>query len=283
MELQSRPDLSDVEQRLRETDGIAFTHEAVLRTVDGVSFDYSECKDALLAFQLSASFVLGRFTCPALGVGIDATGRRVWQEWSPRMVGPLNSTSSWWANARGDFGEPVRLMGESFLASARKTAVQHTVYSYLVASDSHFVEQRIAMAFSALERLSWQIYVIEGGVDAEKFDGKSAHQRLRKLLGLCQVPTSVPDHLPVLREFARDASKDVAWALAEVRNRIVHPKDPTDIYGRPGLIVETWQFLLYILDLVILRWINYRGVMRNRSVLGGWARKGDLVPWAAQE
>jgi hypothetical protein len=99
-------------------------------------------------------------------------------------------------------------------------------------------------------------------------------------LNRCQIPLVAPSYLATLSDFAKESNRDVAWAVAEVRNRIIHPKHPEDLYDRSGLITETWLFLLYFLDMVILRWIEYSGEYANRSIVKRWVGEVQVVPWA---
>lgn len=281
LEIHERPDLSHIVRQLKDSEGVDVTHVAELKRRDGNSFTYSECADALLAFQLAASFCVGHFACPSLAEGIDETGQAVWREWIAKMVGPLSSSFTWWHWAAGEISEPVRLVVESFLNPLRRTAVQFTIQSYLACCSGGFVEQRVSTAFSAIERLSWQISVIEGGADPDRHDRKTAAQKIRALLTACNAPLTVPHHLPKLSNFARTNSLDAAQALAAVRNKIIHPKAPEDLYETPGLVAEAWLLALHFLDLFTLYWLGYEDKIANRSILNRWAGDVEPVPWSS--
>jgi hypothetical protein len=87
MAVDARPDLGAVIETLKNTGKYAVTHLAVLRRLDTRPFTAEECEPVLTAYQLASSFVLGRFTCPALAEARDDDGRLVWREWGGPSCG----------------------------------------------------------------------------------------------------------------------------------------------------------------------------------------------------
>jgi hypothetical protein len=89
MAVDARPDLRAVIETLKKTGKYAVTHLAVLHRIDKRPFTAEEGEPILRAYQLASSFVLGRFTCPALAEARDESGRLVWREWGPHL--PIHS------------------------------------------------------------------------------------------------------------------------------------------------------------------------------------------------
>jgi hypothetical protein len=94
MAVDARPDLRAVIETLKSTGKYAVTHLAVLNRLDTRPFTAEECEPVLTAYQLASSFVLGRFTCPALAEARDESGRLVWREWGAPLADPLGGVDA---------------------------------------------------------------------------------------------------------------------------------------------------------------------------------------------
>jgi hypothetical protein len=281
MAVDARPDLHPVVKALRTTGKYAVTHLAVLHRVDARPFTAEECEPVLTAYQLASSFVLGRFTCPALAEARDDRGRLVWREWGARLADPLGGVTAWWNRAAAPMADPVRLLGERLLDPKRGRVARHLAQSYVASNRRGFVEQRITTAFAALELLSWQRAVLEGGADPVKHEKKKgADWRLRAMLTNAKVPiASVPAHLSALKAFASDEGLgDAPKVVAEVRHRITHPKALEDLYERDRLLTEAWLLTVRYLELLILHWVGYTGRVVDRTKRE--LLQVDAVPWA---
>jgi hypothetical protein len=152
--------------------------------------------------------------------------------------------------------------------------------AYVASNRGGFVEQRITVAFAALELLSWQRAVLEGSADPVKHENKKAAWRLRAMLKAAKIPISpIPAHLPALKAFAKkEGHSDAPQAVAEVRHRLTHPKVLDDLYDREHLLTEAWWLTVRYLELLILHWVGYTGGVVDRTKRG-WPQV-DTVPWA---
>jgi hypothetical protein len=208
MAVDARPDLRAVIETLKSTGNYAVTHLAVLNRLDTRPFTAEECEPVLTAYQLASSFVLGRFTCPALAEARDDRGRLVWREWGARLADPLSGVTAWWTPAAAPMADPVRLLGERLLDPTRGRVARHLAQSYVTSNRGGFVEQRITIAFAALELLAWQRAVLKGSADPDMHEKKGADQRLRAMLTSAKVPIApVPAHLAALKAFAHGFDK----------------------------------------------------------------------------
>jgi hypothetical protein len=280
MAVDARPDLGTVIETLKETRKYAVTHLAVLHRIDTRPFTAEECQSALRAYQLASSFVLGRFTCPALAEARDDNGRLVWREWGAPLADPLDGVDAWWNATAAPIADPMHLLGERFLDPTRGRVARHLAQSYVASNRGGFVEQRITIAFAALELLSWQRAVLEGSADPVKHENKKAAWRLRAMLKEAKIPISpIPAHLPALKAFAKEEGhSDAPKAVAEVRHRLTHPKVLEDLYDRDQLLTEAWWLTVRYLELLILHWVGYTGRVIDRTKRG-WPQV-DAVPWA---
>jgi hypothetical protein len=280
MAVDARPDLRAVIETLKNTGKYAVTHLGTLHRIDQRPFTAKECEPVLTAYQLASSFVLGRFTCPALAEARDDGGRVVWREWGVRLADPLGGVDAWWNWTAAPIADPVRLLGERLLDPDRGRVARHLAQSYVASNRGGFMEQRITVAFAALELLSWQRAVLEDGADPKKHQSEDADWRLRAMVTDAKIPISaIPAHLPALKAFAKNQGHgDAPKAVAEVRHRITHPKVLEDLYDRDGLLTEAWFLTVRYLELLILHWVGYTGRIVDRTKRE-WPEV-DAVPWA---
>jgi hypothetical protein len=154
MTVDARPDLREVTGTLKDTGKHAVTHLAVVRRLDARPLTAAECMPVLTAYQLASSFVLGRFTSPALAEARDDGGRLMWREWSVRLADQLGGVTSWWSSTAAPIADPLRLLGEWLLDTKRQRVAEYLAQAYVASNRGGFVEQRLTTAFAALELLS---------------------------------------------------------------------------------------------------------------------------------
>jgi hypothetical protein len=280
MAVDARPDLRAVIETLKNTGKYAITHLGTLHRIDKRPFTAKECQPILTAYHLASSFVLGRFTCPALAEARDDNGRLVWREWGVRLTDPIGGVDTWWTRGTAPIADPVRLLGERILDPTRGRVAKHLAQACVASNRGAFMEQRITNAFAALELLSWQRAVLEGNADPKKHQNENADWRLRAMLKDAKIPTSpIPTHLPALKAFANDEGhSDAPKAIAEVRHRLTHPKQLEDVYDRDRLLVEAWFLTVRYLEMLILHWVGYTGPAVDRTKRG-WPQ-AETAPWA---
>jgi hypothetical protein len=286
MTVDARPDLAKVIGELKDHGGHAVTHLAVLRRADRESFSAADVTPILRAYHQAVAFALGREAAPSPATARGRDGSIVWREWSVRRADQMGGVTPWWHRNACSMDEVTRLIGAKLLDPKFGRNASHILQGYVLAKRGGFLEQRITVGFSTIEQICWQIKVFEEGVDGRRYDRKDADQRLRGMLVNAQMPHQpwVPDHLPALKQFTKreglpTADLDGPAAVAQVRHRIVHPKDPTDLYDIPNLLPEAWVLLGRYLELLILRWSGYAGSVQDTSVIGGWAGEVKPVPW----
>lgn len=286
MTLDQRPDLSKVLAGLKENGGHAVTHLATLRRRDGQAFTADDLNGVLRAYHLAVAFALGRESSPSLAVATDADGILLWREWSVRRADQMGGVTPWWHSNAVPLGDVTRLFGPLLLGNQWSENAALVLQGYLASKLNKFVEDRVSSGFSAMERLAYQRLVLDGRISKTQYRKIDASQLIETLLTMAKVPLDVPDHLPVLKKFAQDeaGSGNVELngptAMARVRNRFTHPKDPKDLYGTPGLVYQALLLLHRYLELLILNWVGYKGSLQDTSIMMGWSGNVQPVPWA---
>jgi hypothetical protein len=282
--IDARPDHQVVYGEAVDAESFVVTHTMDLRRSNGTTFTGTEAAQALSGLQYALSFAVGHWTSPAVPVGFGSDGTVRWSEWLPLHLGRPRRGAGWWVDTRAD--DLSAFVGAYFAhwaAPDRREPLRFATTAAILAVETGFVEQRLLTAFAALEMLSWVTDVLEGGMDEAKWRGKGAAWRLRRLLTGAKVDVTLSRGAQAgpLAQFAQaEQQQDAPNALALVRDRVTHPKNPRDLYRFKGLVAEASRLACRYLELVILHRINYRGHIADRTKLGGWIGDTEPAPWA---
>ncbi|HEX5366266.1 MAG TPA: hypothetical protein VFW63_06335 [Acidimicrobiales bacterium] len=283
--MDSRPDHWEALQLANRSDEqYLMTHVGEMRRVDGSSFDTATAADALFGWQAALSFALGRWVAPAVPVGFDGHGRRIWEQWAPWRCDTVRGYESWWDTHTGDdLAEFVAAYLRAYLDGTQHDEVRMAAMHVITANHAGTTtEGKVMLAQAGLEYLAWVRLVLSGQMSRKEYREKDAAARLRLLLQEAQVDTTVPDALPGLRELACEHGFDGPSATAWVRNRLVHPKDAGEPYRIEGLVWQTAQLLLEYGELLVLHGLGYKGRYMHRYPPHRWAHSSEYVPWASQ-
>ncbi|MEV1242360.1 hypothetical protein [Nonomuraea sp. NPDC049750] len=278
--LDAHPGAGSTLRRIRDNGGYSRTHALRISKVDGAQFMAVDAEAAMEAIHLALSFLAGRFTAPQFE-GIRANGERAWQEWATPKVDQLtHGHQELWSGHRG---QSIELMAapliKAFLNAARRPTLAFLIQAHLGANGSALLEQRLLLAFAAIEHLAWIRLVHEQGKNPQKIDSKGAEWRIRRMLTDFQIPTTPPAHLPTLKAYAATTNMDSAKAVTELRHALTHPKDPHALYAQAGLLREAWLLTSHWLSLLILAWVDYRGEVIDTSDLNRWGSDTITTPW----
>lgn len=283
--LDSRRDLSTAHRSAAEFDEqFVFGHVGELRRVNGETFDAASATRVLLGWQLAMSFALGRWVAPALPVGFDHQGRRVWEKWVPWKCDMREGNNDGWWNIFRD--EDLSEFFDAFL-SAYLDPKQHPIVKYgavhMIAANHAKTtgEGKVMLAQAGLEYLSWVTLVLSGRVSKRAYKSvpNAAATHLRQLLDEAQIPSAVPSDLIGLSKLAMEKGLDGPDATTWVRNQLTHPKDPEEPYKIEGLVWQTAQLLLEYGELLMLRRLGYKGHFTRRYPPGRWLGTSEPVPW----
>ena len=267
--LDVRPDHSQVWRDLHEAHVYVMTHVMELCRADGAAFTAAEAEPMLAALHVGVSFALGRWAAPMLPVGVDSTGKVVWEDWHPGHCDPARRISpGWWHHHQQasltDFLGPVIT---AFADPDRLPALRlQLMFGIAAINDRGFVEQRVMMGAAGLEHLMWQTLVLEGGMSERQYRGQDAHEKLRRLLTDARITTDIDAGLlPVTARFAAEQQQhqgkvlDGPDVVTQIRNRLAHPRGAQDrLYQLEGLMAEVWCLTRHYLVLLVLHSLDIR-------------------------
>jgi hypothetical protein len=259
-----------------------------------------EAAEALEAWQLALSFALCRWIAPVAPVGLDAKGRRVWEQWASWRCDPVATDYlPWWSNADGD---DLRAFAELFLrawfSSDEERAIVRHVAHHLIAAH-HWgttIEAKIMLVHAALEYLSWVTYVLSPLQRNESHHRRTdlvtgappATWHLQELLCDAGVDTAIPRGLSGMQQLAQNLQLnaranqviDGPEVLTWLRNRLVHPKNADEPYRIENLVTEAWRLASEYGELLLLKRIGYQGKYLPRTDTREWVNS-IAVPWAS--
>lgn len=275
--IDARPDLSSTLKDLEDSGGFARTHAVRIRKADGTEFTEAAATAVMEALHLSLSFLIGRYFAPTY-TGQGLAGESIWEEWSSPKVDQLTKgRQELWNIRTGQKLEDIATpLINRFLDHSRRSSMGFLTQSYLGANSTALLEQRVLLAFAAIEHLAWIRLVHEQKKDPKKVDKENADWRIRRVLTDASISIHPPKHLPALSRFAKALNGDAPKAVAEVRHSLTHPKNPGSIYAQKGLLRDTWLILSHWLGLLILEWVGYNGRVVDTSDLNRWS--GDTIP-----
>jgi hypothetical protein len=228
------------------------------------------------------SFALGRWVAPALPVGFNREGERIWEQWAPWRCDSIHGYESWWdTHTADDLADFVGGFIEAYLDPHEHPIVRHVAMHLIAANHSGTTaEGKVMLAQAGLEHLAWVTVVLTGPMSKKAFRALGTAKRLRPLLEEAQVSLSMPSELDGLFELATRRDLDGPDAIVWVRNRLAHPKDPGEPYRIEGLVWQTAQLLLEYGELLLLYRLGYRGRFMRRYPPRRWAHASEPVPWA---
>jgi hypothetical protein len=288
--LDRRADYGDVWAHARQAGSIVMTHVMAIELADSRAFTAEEIEPVLDALQLGISFAVGRWVSPALPVGLDSDGLRVWERWSADLCTPgAPGTLRWWPNQRqDDLAELLELLVGRFEKPDERFTMRFLLGSGVQSAAGGLVEQRIMTAFAAIEHLMWTRLVKVGGMSKTKYGHKdfNAHEKLAMVLDEAGIEQGIDENLlPGLRAAAQLQPPDRQTGpviACRIRNMIVHPTDhEVELYRRDNkLVQQAWLLTQHYLVLLVLHHLGYRGHSRLLIAPGGWASDVAPMPWA---
>lgn len=275
----------ELSQELRRSGGFAITHVGEIRSCDGQAIASADLEDLLNCLHYFLSFAAGRWTGPALPVGFDAAGNRVFEMWGMPMAagGAWNGSCSWFDTQHSEFFSQVF---PGFLSlwksSLWREPLTHALYWYIGANDRGVgvgVDTGIVLAQTALEGLAWTYCVQQRKmVSKEAFGrrGLSAANKIRLLTTSLQIPTDIPSHLSALNSKPGSRWEDGIDAITSIRNCLVHADAKNTLPEHS--YYEAWRLSQWFIDLVLLRLCGHDGKYANR-LEKRWVGSVKAVPW----
>ena len=256
--------------------GYVVSHVGDIRRTDGADFDAVDALPVIEALGELLSFANCSRTYPLAMVGFVASGRRAWTTWEPPAVAQYATRFRWFDQSDPTcLGRAMAGLWTRWADPDKRDVFRRVVY-LLTDANRRGVEPGLIVAQAALELLGWQVLVKETRtLTSSAFDRLSAARMLRRLLRICRIPVAIPPELTDLVAWAASTRiVDGPGALTRIRNSWVHP--PRTGLARPGPEAsDAWLLALWYIDLVTLRWLDYKGDYSAR-VRGGLV---EAVPW----
>lgn len=284
--IDARPDHGEVYRRAVEDESFVITHVMDLRRADGANFTGANADEVLSCLHYAMSFAVGHWTCPAVPIGYGLSGELVWSKWAPLRADRPRRGAGWWDPTQShDLRTFLAAYHNHWSEPNTREPLRFATTAAILAVETGFVEQRIQTAYSAIEMLSWITEVLEAGMAEREWRRKGSAWRVRRLLSRANVDISLDrSGESRLSEFARVNRRagDAPDALAKVRDRLTHPRFPTELYEMKGLVMEAWLLACHYLELVILHRIGYHGQIADRTKPDRWIGESDPTPWASR-
>ena len=129
--------------------------------------------------------------------------------------------------------------------------------------------------------MAWQWLTRVDNLDPNKVDSKNADWRIRRMLKSMKVPIDIGSSTTVLADFA--GGRDGPKTIADLRNRVVHPKDGADILHISSAVLkqEAWNQSLWYVEVALMKLCQWDGPYLDRTQsLPLWEGNVSHPPWA---
>lgn len=277
---------------LKAQGGYAVTHTIEIRRDDNSLFSVDDTKNLIHA--LFWFFFLSRgLACPlVLPVGYDIDDQVVWREWNDLRADQWKNCRSWLSD-RQFVNESLQQALRGFLrcwsntvwedSSTNNAPLRNAIHWFIAANnDAGGVEGCVILSQTALELLSWVLLVEDlQKFGPNNFDRKKAKEKFDELLQYLGVPNQIPNNLTQLSTMSQlKGWSSGPHALAEFRNKLVHPSDRNQ--NANIAFKERYQLLqlaLWYIELTLLHLFGYNGNYMNRTSTNEWAGVSEPVPW----
>jgi hypothetical protein len=283
IELKSLPSTSENIKFLKNRGGYRLTHVGRVQTPEGAPFSGADARNVLNALTQFLSFANGgpcNLTCPT---GFDASGNRVWEQWSAPRDRWYRPESWFDPHTESQLEALFPCFMEKCADDGWRDALDEAIYWYLGANHSArgMIDGRIILTQAALERLSNECQARGELSDvAKQFKEKWASAGFRRLFVSMGIPIDIPKQMETLRRLASKAPTewdDAPHALTDIRNSFVHPENKCRGHLQ-NAIPEAWRLGLWFLELSILAICGYSGTYSNR-LKHRMAGTIEHVPW----
>jgi hypothetical protein len=278
------PKCESLGEKLAAIHGYGITHVGEIQRISGKLSTLDEIDAALLALWNFLSFARGGFSAPLLRVGFNSAGERAWWDARHTVCDRWTENFGWFAH---EMGASLQQLWPLFFCRWQDKYWQHVlrnaIWWYVAsAKQSGGSDGSIILAQAGLESLAWANLIEKQRIIShDGFKKLSSADRIRVLVNAMEVNADFPPR-GHLRQLAEKRKWNVpAWALIEVRNRLVHPTKVDELDGQGDAINDAYELAVHYLELALLFTCDYQGAFTNRltTKIRGNA---EPVPWAKQ-
>ncbi|WP_459558513.1 hypothetical protein [Lacunimicrobium album] len=276
VEIKSTPQTRDNVKNLKKNGGTLKTHCARMRHSGGGNLTPALVKDVITDLYFVLSFAKGNWVSPPYCRGYSNSSSLEWEMLADVGRRYRNAVTWFDPQSKSQLGDLFSCY--SVLSESWKKTLRSTLFWYIESVNDYIcLDSRIVLAQAALERISFEIFVVsEKTYTEKKFNSLKASDRLCEMFEFLSIPADVSLIRNLLKPEEIRNWTTSAEAITKVRNSIVHPK--AGISDKSKLLYEVWRLSLWFLELTILAASGYNGVYGNRLVKQYY---GDVepVPW----
>lgn len=268
--------------------GYAITRVGRLERMDGKTFSLEKSRAVLEVLTYLLSFAFERWCSPVLAVGLNRSGQRVCELWTPCRLGRFQSHLGWF-----DPHHPVALsdlfpvLYERWKDKEFREALKDAIYWFIeIHRQPIHIDTGIVLGQTTLEMLGWLLLVESKRIVSEDgFKSLPAADKLKLLLSSSSIPSESPPELGTLHKLAKAKNWQGPDGLVTVRNAIVHrnkrKREQLGDLGETGdALWDAYRLVCWYIELVILRQLGYEGRYSNRLRNRRMTGQTDPVPWA---
>jgi hypothetical protein len=274
-----------IEELIKIKGGYAISHLLCIKRADGSTFTSTQLADLQTMLYYLFTFVEGRVANVVLPVGLDAGQNVCWQSWAPWRTQSWKNVMTW---VDPHHGEAIAAAFPGFAKQWKDPSWQEAIriavqgYAHANRNDAD-LETGIILAVMSLDTLAWQKLVLRDRMLTEEgFKRLTTSDHIRLLCIVSKIPLSFHARTPELQRIAKlQPWVDVAQAVVEVRNNVVHPdnKLKKKAISMHDAVTEAWICGLWMCELVILYSIGYSGPYSDRRTFPKHVGVLDKLPW----
>jgi hypothetical protein len=229
------------------------------------------------------AFARGSWSGPLLPVGFDAKGKRLWWNYDPISCGPWEEVITW---CRPQNGASLSKLWPLFFKLWRddywKNVMRTALWWYVSAAQQlGGSDAALILAQAGLELVAWvKLVETDKVISRVGFENLPAADKLRLFIAAMKIKMELDPSHDALYGLAKGQGWTVApWAVTEIRNRLVHPKNREDLQGQAMAIFQAYSLAMHYFELAILFVCGYDGEYTNLRTDVGHSTI-ERVPWA---
>ncbi|GAB4117566.1 MAG: hypothetical protein Tsb0027_10260 [Wenzhouxiangellaceae bacterium] len=251
------------------------THTVEIFTGSDYAFDFNEYKNIIELMDNFFTFIKGRRIYGVCPIGLTESG------FIQSFSAPNRTDYGAYGCINPEYPDSIKNLFPKFYASwlSNVKMMRELIYLYIYSNETSSSDVSIIITCSALERLSYQILVVEKSLMGRvSFRNMPLSKKIRLLLEVMDIPRVEYDKLSFVNEFmSLNTIQDYPYLINLVRNSLVHtdinsPYENSDIYHHVS------QLCLFYLELTMLAYIGFDGHYSNRLTDWGTGRV-SVVPW----
>lgn len=245
---------------MKSSPKFAVTHVGIIEKQDRTEFGTDDATDLLDGLYYFLSFVRGAWCWPCVYIGLRSSEFQWMRCEQPKEINQLKEDHDF------SFTGNKTVLCESFDGFLEfwndpdwRTPLKTAMSWAIDGRQSRLFESSIVGGQTALELISW-VHLVDGQkvLSAEGFDKLPAADRLRLMLKLQKIPTTLSSTLAAY--CAQRKWEDGPRLLTELRNSIIHPKRREMVYKAPEAVREQARTLTEsYLSSTLLRLFGYSG------------------------